>query len=109
MTGAYGRHYGRWQTNNPAALERVHRRAASRVRGLNVTQYVREYRESHPCVDCGESDPIVLEFDHVPELGQKTCEVSACGSVEAAEREIEKCEVVCANCHKRRTYKRQEH
>jgi hypothetical protein len=68
-------------------------------------QYVWDYLLTHPCVDCGESDPIVLEFDHV--RGQKIDSVAkmvakgySLGSIIA---EIEKCEVRCANCHREKS------
>lgn len=62
---------------------------------------------THPCVDCGESDPIVLEFDHV--RGVKTKVISLLigdgSSVKWIREEIAKCEVRCANCHRRKTAK----
>ena len=65
---------------------------------------VRKYLLDHPCVDCGESDPGVLDFDH---LRDKKTNVSTLvqsgGSLESLELEIAKCEVRCANCHRRRT------
>lgn len=68
-----------------------------------------EYFKEHPCIDCSESDPIVLEFDHVK--GVKVAEISKLtkngGSWEKIEAEIGKCEVRCANCHRRRTAKQQ--
>jgi hypothetical protein len=68
-----------------------------------VLAYLRE----HPCVDCGEVDPVVLEFDH---LGDKRDAVGALASEGHGERvllaEIAKCEVVCVNCHRRRTVAR---
>ena len=66
------------------------------------------YLSEHPCVDCGETDGIVLEFDHV--YGEKIRNVSWMvrqhRTVSKIMDEIAKCEVVCANCHRRRTAKR---
>lgn len=63
------------------------------------------YLEDHPCVDCGEDDPIVLQFDHV--RGEKVMGISLMisgqWSWERIEDEIAKCDVRCANCHTRRT------
>jgi hypothetical protein len=63
------------------------------------------YLRDHPCVDCGETDPLVLEFDH-RDRSEKRQAVSVMlknfGWAEI-EREIAKCDVRCANCHRRRT------
>ena len=63
-----------------------------------------EYLATHPCVDCGESDILVLDFDHV---GGKTSAISAMiargASWQQIEAEIAKCEIRCANCHRIRT------
>lgn len=63
--------------------------------------------EQTPCVDCGEADPLVLEFDHV--RGAKIADISRLVSRGASWAEIvvemEKCDVVCRNCHARRTAK----
>ncbi len=61
----------------------------------------------NPCVDCKESDPLVLEFDHV--RGVKTTEVSTLigndHKWETIKAEIDKCDVRCRNCHIRKTAK----
>ena len=71
-------------------------------------QRILEYLRTHPCVDCGEEDPVVLDFDH---LSDKVADVSALvrnrlWPWERLLTEIAKCEVVCANCHRRRTSRR---
>ncbi len=59
------------------------------------------------CQDCGITDLVVLEFDHV---GPKDFTISKAVqeglSKERVAREIAKCEVVCSNCHRRRTASR---
>lgn len=65
-------------------------------------KFIYEYFKSHPCVDCKETDPVVLEFDH---RRDKKLEIGRMKSysLEVIKKEIEKCEIRCANCHKRRT------
>lgn len=67
------------------------------------TAWLLDYFEAHPCVDCGENDPVVLEFDH---LGDKRFGISRGvrdKNWDLFLAEIAKCEVVCANCHRLRT------
>ena len=66
---------------------------------------VHAYLSVHPCVDCGETDTRVLEFDHVSGEKRKAISALVQYSRKAVLAEILKCEVVCANCHKRRTWK----
>lgn len=73
----------------------------------NARQYVWDYLASHPCVDCGESDPRLLEFDHVRGKKKAAISVLASGrySLETIQAEIAKCEVRCTSCHRKKTYK----
>lgn len=66
-----------------------------------------EVRRSSGCVDCGEPDISVLEFDHVGHKTEAVSEMIWVGaSVKRIARELDSCEVVCVNCHRRRTYLR---
>ena len=57
------------------------------------------------CVDCGESNRVVLEFDHVrgKKIGDISTMVGRAFTWKKIEDEMAKCEVRCANCHRRRT------
>ena len=72
-----------------------------------LNQEIDEYLRSHPCVDCGESDPLVLDFDHrdgVDKL-ETVAFFRAKGRRDESFAEIDKCDVRCSNCHQRRTAK----
>jgi hypothetical protein len=63
------------------------------------------YLRAHPCIDCGETDVRVLQFDHIdPSLKSRDVSVMvrSCQWSRVLE-EIEKCEVRCANCHRLKT------
>lgn len=63
------------------------------------------------CIDCGITDPVVLEFDH-RDASVKYRDISLLsnqGSIELLKVEVEKCDIVCANCHRRRTVKTFNH
>jgi hypothetical protein len=68
--------------------------------------FLLEYFQTHPCSDCGETDPVVLDFDH---LRDKEFDIASGIHYRAWRKvlaEMAKCEVVCANCHRRRTARR---
>jgi hypothetical protein len=69
-----------------------------------------KYLSKHPCVDCGEPDPIVLEFDHIDPRTKKETVAVMLNHQRSWKRimaEIAKCEVRCANCHRRKSAREQ--
>lgn len=71
---------------------------------VKLQHSVYEYLSTHPCVDCGESDIVLLEFDHIS--NNKSDSVSnliRLGNVTNVWKEIEKCEVRCVSCHRYKT------
>lgn len=83
---------------NKAAYVARNSAAKIRIRFEN-TKRLNDFLREHPCVDCGESNPVVLEFDH---MGDKVNDVSSLlgRNWNLVLTEIKKCEVRCANCHR---------
>jgi hypothetical protein len=71
--------------------------------------YLASYLATHPCIDCGETDVRVLDFDHREGSGKTALvtRLAANGFGRARiDAEIAKCDVRCRNCHARVTYER---
>jgi hypothetical protein len=85
-------------------LHRQQTRAARERRRGEARQYILGLLATASCADCGLADPLVLEFDHVAE---KTAAISALVhegyALARIQAEVACCEIVCANCHRRRT------
>jgi hypothetical protein len=101
----------RYLADNPQRkAEHVARISASNERyEQEKRQWIAEYLFGHPCVDCGEADQDVLDLDHV--RGEKAFGIATAVrrgySLEALIAEVAKCEVRCANCHRRITRQRE--
>jgi formate-dependent nitrite reductase cytochrome c552 subunit len=83
-----------------------HRTVRTRVN--RIYRKVNELKARTPCRDCGNSFPsYVMDFDH-RDPSTKIAPVATLisrGSEVAVWEEIEKCDVVCSNCHRIRTWK----
>lgn len=97
----FARHYAKYRHEYVARSKARN----SEIRDALLAQIL-EYLASHPCSICGESDPVVLEFHH-RDPKNKDDTVASLVRIRASSAkvmaEIEKCDVLCANCHKRVT------
>lgn len=88
---------------DPEYRIRINEKAVERIN--NIRKFMRRYKLFVGCVDCGyKKHHAALDFDHV--RGVKKFNVCNAKSIKSAKEEIRKCEVVCANCHRKRTYMR---
>jgi hypothetical protein len=85
--------------------ERYIANAARRKQALVAerTAYLIEFLRERPCADCGEKDPLVLEFDHLEHKNFNIARGLRNHNWQSVLDEIATCDVVCANCHRRRT------
>lgn len=69
-------------------------------------EYIRQSKLGKPCVDCGVHYPYyVMDYDH-RDPTTKTTNLARMPrhSLESIQKEIDKCDLVCANCHRTRTH-----
>ena len=71
-----------------------------------LARYLKELKEKNPCMDCKISYPYyMMDFDHVRGTKQpNVAEIINTLSKKRLDEEIAKCEIVCSNCHRARTY-----
>lgn len=98
---AYGREH--YQKNRPAYLAR--NSARRKVERPKTRALIDTYLREHPCIDCGCADITVLEFDHrdPTQKDRAVGELARMADWPRVLREIQKCDVRCANCHRKRT------
>ena len=72
-----------------------------------MRRHIQEVKSSTPCTDCKKQYPYyVMGFDHLRDKKFNVSNTHLASSMEDLINEISKCEVVCSNCHKVRTYTR---
>jgi hypothetical protein len=99
-----------WRKSNPDKIKRVYSSKDNeyvKKAYRKKYKYIREIKQALGCVDCGNNDFRVLDFDHV--ISGKLYNISEMPQrygIDKIKEEIKKCEVVCANCHRIRTHNR---
>ena len=107
---AKGRAYRKaWKKANPEKFKAEKKRERSRTKQRNNDFVL--LLKNRPCADCGQTFHFsAMDFDHI--LGEKQYEVSRLGHAQngltTILAEIDKCEVVCSNCHRYRTWQRRQ-
>jgi len=105
----------RWQRNNKERALELGRKfyhthpdyvskkiIHNRKRGLIALQWIREYKNKIGCLYCGEKDYRCLDFHHKDPKDKKRClSQMHLYSMATIKKEIEKCEVICSNCHRK--------
>jgi transcription elongation factor Elf1 len=76
-------------------------------RKMTIRLFLAEFYQNHPCVDCGETDITVLDFDHLLEknFGLNKA-ISNVMPIERIKEELKHGEVRCSNCHRKITAER---
>lgn len=97
---------GRKATAKHYAENKEYYRERNKKRINEFRQIIVEAK-SVPCTDCKKSYPsYVMHFDHLRDKSFTIGMLNKISSVKRLLEEIEKCEVVCANCHAERTHQR---
>ena len=100
----YQKEYGRswYERHKEEVIERKKRRQR------NIWDWFRRYKSTLYCMDCGISHPAVLQFHHRDRADKSftiSKIVSRATSIKQITREIEKCDVLCVNCHAKRHWR----
>lgn len=78
----------------------------NKIQSDRLNLFIIDFLIKNPCVDCGENDIRTLHFDHIipEEKSHNISDMKRCRmNEEKIMKEINKCEVRCANCHAKRT------
>ena len=91
-----------YKTNKKLAVKRVAKRKKE------IKKWFEDYKKSLKCIQCGENHPATLDFHHKNSQNkEESITFLVCNgySLDAIKKELEKCEVLCANCHRKLHYK----
>jgi len=96
------RHYAKHRDKVIASAKEYSKAARERIKA-----YITAHLRDNPCIDCGEANIVVLEFDHLRDKDFNISDATRKGvGMKKLKDEIAKCEVRCANCHRKKTYER---
>lgn len=109
-----------WKNKTPEEIREYHRKyhhrrskeailnkyLAQKKRRIEVYNKVLEIKHSIGCQKCNENDPACLDFHHINDDKEFAVAEALTGNInfKIIEKEIAKCIVLCANCHRKLHY-----
>lgn len=101
----------RYNNSEKGKLQNLKRARKKRNnRRETIVKYIQKLKTDTPCMDCKQYFHYSqLDFDHIAELGDKKDRISNMVyrvSIERVMEELKKCQIVCSNCHRIRSFKR---
>lgn len=109
----------RWRLTNPERWKAIRQKVYQKRRSKQLADQRAKVRQvadllaelkSVPCADCEHVfPPCCMDFDHVRGTKRKNVSWMWSNSIAAIMAEVEKCDVVCSNCHRIRTFVRRQH
>ncbi len=98
---AIKKHY---EKNKKYYLEKARKR--NQTQRTSIKKFLYEYLNDKMCIDCGEKNPVVLEFDHRDDkLMAISTIIKKNYPISTVKKELLKCDIRCANCHRKKTAK----
>ncbi len=96
---ASGKQYYEQNKHKEIKRKTLHRE----ISRIEAQRWVLEFLKTHPCAVCGETDPSVLQFDHLRDKAYNISTLLVQGNLAKLKEEMLKCQVLCANDHARKT------
>jgi hypothetical protein len=96
----------KWYARN-VAKQKSNAKKHKQVSIQRNREYVWGVKSTTPCTQCGESDPACLEFHHLDSDDKESAISNAAGagwSLERLQAEVDKCVILCRNCHAKLHY-----
>ena len=89
-----------YQKNNESEQKRL--RVSNKKRKVEKLKWIQNYKRSKGCCQCIENEPVCLDFHHISDDKEANiASVCTSWSQERLQKELDKCIVICANCHRK--------
>lgn len=73
-----------------------------RRRKKEIKKWFHEFKSKLCCSKCGENHPAIIDFHHTGKKENQVAQMVHWGySIDKIKKELEKCQVLCANCHRK--------
>lgn len=87
------------------AKNKAYYREKARAKEKLIQSIIKAKKESTPCMDCGRMYPsYVMDYDHRGDKLYNIAKMARVGSLKKLAVEMAKCDIVCSNCHRERTW-----